>query len=206
MRWTGVAAVAVLWSTQALAIVVTGFDLVGPRPLSELANRPSGALLFSAGLVVAAVLFLAFLGFLRQAYPVGRAFAAAMAIGMVGQTVAGILPIGGDGWVSRVHVISALVLGASIPVLMGCFAADQAPGAWRVRCWQLFGLEAAACGVGIVLSQAHIAPVAEILPATAFHLWVVVVTLAAPPPQPRPAGGAADQPSTVSRVARMSSP
>jgi hypothetical protein len=204
MRWTGVWAVGVLWSTQALAIVVTGFDLVGERPLSELANRPGGELLFSAGLVVAAVLFLFFLDFLRGAYPVGRAFSAAMAIGMAGQIVAGILPIGGDGWVSRVHVISALVLGASIPVLMGCFAADQHPGPWRRRCWWLFGFEAAACAVGVALSQRHIAPVAEILPAVAFHLWVIVVTLAAPPTAR--ADLRAGQPSTVSSVARISSP
>lgn len=203
MRWTGVAAVAVLWTTQLLAIALGSFDLAGERPLSELANRSSGWL-FSVGLVVAAVLFLVFLAYLRSVYPVGRAFTLAMAVGMTGQLVAGVLPIGGDGWVSRTHVTSALILGVSIPVLMGCFAADQPPGRWRRRCWRLFGLEATACVLGVALSRAHVAPLAEILPALAFHLWVVVVTVAAPVPGDGDGSGA--QASTVSRMARMSSP
>ncbi|WP_421119360.1 DUF998 domain-containing protein [Aquihabitans daechungensis] len=203
MRWTGVAAVVVLWSTQLVAICFAGFDLAGERPLSYLANEPGTGWLFSLGLVVAAVLFLAFLSYLRRSYPVGLGFTVVMTVGMVSQLVAGVLPIGGDGAVSRAHVISALVLGASIPVLMGCFAADQAAGPWRRRCWQLFGVEAAACAVGIVLSQLHVAPIAEILPAMAFHLWVVVVTLdGGVAVRDAPAG----QASTVSRVARMSSP
>lgn len=202
MRWTGVAAVLVLWSTQALAVSRSGFDLLGERPLSELVNRPGGEWLFPLGLVAAAVLFLVFLGYLRQAYPVGAAFTIAMAVGMVGQLIAGILPIGGDGWVSRTHVISALVLGASIPVLMWRFAADQPPGAWRARCYRLFWLEALACAAGIVLSHRHVAPLAEILPALAFHLWVFVVTLAAP----LTVDDRQAQVSTVSSVARMSSP
>lgn len=202
MRWTGVAAVLVLWSTQALAVSRTAFDLVGERPLSDLVNRPGGEWLFPIGLVVAAVLFLVFLGYIRTTYLVGAAFTIAMAVGMTGQLVAGILPIGGDGWVGRTHVISALVLGASIPVLMWRFAADQPPGPWRTRCYRLFWLEALACAIGIVLSRRHVAPLAEILPALAFHLWVFVVTLAAAGPAAQTAG----QASTVSRVARMSSP
>lgn len=204
MRWTGVAGVAVLWATQLLAIAVSDFDLVGEAPLSELVNQPGSGWLFSVGLVTGAVLFLAFASYLRRTTPTGTAFSVAMAVGMTGQLVAGILPIGGDGLVSRIHVVSALILGASIPVLMGCFAAAQPPGRRRTRCWQLFWLEAAACVIGIALSRRHIAPVAEILPAMAFHLWVVVVTLATPPD--RPAASRPGQPSTVSRVARMSSP
>lgn len=202
MRWTGVAAVVVLWSTQTVAVARSGFDLLGARPLSELVNRPGGAWPFSVGLISSAVLFLVFLVYLRRTYPVGRAFTAVMAVGMAGQLIAGILPIGGEGVVSRVHVTSALVLGASIPVLMWRFAADQPTGAWRTRCYGLFWLEAMACAVGIVLSRRHVAPLAEILPALAFHLWVFVVTIAAAPAR----ADAPVQDSTVSRVARMSSP
>lgn len=175
-RWTGVAAVAVLWSTQALLVAATRFDLLGERPLSYLALEDDVGVLFGAGLTVAAVLFVVFLGHLRHRYPVGVAFSAAMLVAMAGQFVAGVVPIGGDGTAGRVHVIAALILGASIPVLMWRFAADQPPGAWRRRGYALFWFEAAACAVGITLSQNHVAPLAEILPALAFHAWVAVVT------------------------------
>lgn len=198
-----------LWATQLLAISFAGFDLTGDEPLSELANTATGWL-FSVGLAGAAVLFLVFVGYLRRAFPVGMGFSVAMTVGMVGQLIAGLLPIGGGGWVSEVHVMSALILGASIPVLMWRFAADQPAGTLRRRFYGLFWLEAAACAAGIVLSRRHIAPVAEILPAMAFHLWVVVATVAAPQrARPHEAPGedrARMQPQMVSRAARMSSP
>ena len=175
-RWTGVAAVVVLWSTQTALVVAGGFDLVGDRPLSDLALGADGRFVFGAGLVVAAVLFVTFLTWLRRRYPVGLACSAAMVVGMAGQLVAGVVPIGGAGTSNRVHVTAALILGASIPVLLWRFAADQPAGAWRRRCYGLFWLEAAACVAGIALSQQHVAPLAEILPAMAFHLWVGVVT------------------------------
>lgn len=74
---------------------------------------------------------------------------------------------------------AALTLGASIPVLMWRFAADQPPGAWRRWCYRLFWLEAAACVAGIMLSRNQVAPLAEILPALAFHAWVALVTFGA---------------------------
>lgn len=168
---------AVLWSTQLVLIVAVGFDLVGDRPLSYLALEDDIGFLFSAGLVVSAGLFIAFQGHLRHRYRLGLAFSVVMVVGMVGQCIAGLVPIGGTGPASRVHVTAALILGASIPVLMWRFAAAQLPGAWRRWCWGLFWLEAAACAAGIALSQNQVAPLAEILPALAFHLWVAVVTI-----------------------------
>ena len=176
-RWTGVAAVAALWSTQVVLIVVVGFDLIGERPLSYLALEEDIGFLFSVGLVVSAVLFIAFQDHLRHRYRLGLAFSMAMVVGMVGQFIAGVVPIGCTGPASRVHVTAALTLGASIPVLMWRFAADQPPGTWRRQCYGLFWLEAAACAAGIALSQNQIAPVAEILPALAFHGWVGAVTV-----------------------------
>jgi hypothetical protein len=176
MRWAGVAAVAVLWTTQAVLVGVVGFDLLGERPLSDLALHEDVGFVFGVGLGVAAVLFVVFLAHLRRRYPVGTASSLAMVVAMAGQFVAGVVPIGGAGIGNRVHVIAALILGASIPVLMWRFAADQRPGAWRRRCYGLFWLEAAACGVGITLSQNQVAPLAEILPALAFHAWVGMVT------------------------------
>lgn len=73
---------------------------------------------------------------------------------------------------------SALVLGASLPLLMWRFAAAQPSGRWRRLAYQIFFAEALACAVGLYLSGRGIAPVAEILPAAIFHIWVVVVTFA----------------------------
>lgn len=178
-RWTGIAAVAVLWSTQAALVVAGRFDLLGTRPLSDLALGGTG-FVFGAGLVVAAVLFVMFLTWLRSRHRVGLACSASMVVGMAGQLVAGVVPIGGAGTSNRVHVTAALILGASIPVLMWRFAADQPRGAWRRRCYGLFWLEAAACVAGVTLSRNQVAPLAEILPALAFHAWVGVLTLANP--------------------------
>ena len=181
MRWTGIAAVAVLWSTQVVLLVVVGFDLVGDRPLSYLALEDDFGSIFGVGLAVSALLFVAFQGHLRHRYRLGVACSVAMLVGMAGQFVAGVVPIGGTGTASRVHVAAALTLGASIPVLMWRFAADQAAGPWRRRCYRLFWLEAAACATGIALSRLQVAPLAEILPALAFHAWVAAVTFGPDP-------------------------
>lgn len=154
-----------------------GFDLFGDRPLSYLANEADPGFLFGVALMSSAVLFVAFGSYLRHRYLLGVAFSMAMLVGMAGQFIAGVVPIGGTGTASRVHVAAALTLGASIPVLMWRFAADQPPGAWRRRCYGLFWLEAAACAMGIALSRIQVAPLAEILPALAFHAWVAFVTI-----------------------------
>lgn len=176
-RWTGIAAVATLWSTQVVLIVALGFDLVGDRPLSYLALEADLGFLFGVGLMVSAALFVTFGRYLRDRYLLGVAFSIAMLVGMAGQFVAGVVPIGGAGTASRFHVAAALTLGASIPVVMWRFAADQPPGAWRRWCYALFWLEVAACATGITLSRNQVAPLAEILPALAFHAWVAIVTI-----------------------------
>lgn len=179
---------AVLWATQGALIVALSFDLLGDRPLSYLALEGGIGLVFSLGLMVSAVFFVAFLRYLQRRYVVvSVAFYVAMFVGMSGQFVAGVVPIGGAGTASRVHVVAALILGASIPLLMWRFAANQPPGEWRRRCYALFWLEAAACAAGITLSQNHVAPLAEILPALAFHVWVAMVTF----------GPRSDSPGTV---------
>lgn len=178
-RWTGISAVAVLWTTQMALIVSVRFDLLGDRPLSYLALEARVGPLFGAGLVVSALLFMTFERHLRGRYGLGAAFSVAMLVAMAGQLIAGIVPIGGIGLSSLVHVVAALILGAAIPVLMWRFAADQRPGPWRRRCYGLFWVEIAACVAGIALSRNQVAPLAEILPALAFHAWVAIVTLGA---------------------------
>jgi hypothetical protein len=189
LRETGLAAVAVLWTTLAAGSLLAGFDLLGERPLSDLGTEPPSALLFSAGLAGAALLLVGFHRHVRDRFPVSPTFSVAMLVGMTGQLVAAVVPIGGHGLAHRVHTTSALVLGASLPVLMWRFAATQPAGGWRRLSYGLFWAEVVACVVGLWLSARGVAPVAEIVPAAVFHCWIAAVTLASALIAPRPRAG-----------------
>jgi hypothetical protein len=177
-RYAGLAAVAVLWSTLGAASVLSEFPLAGSRPLSWLAAEPSVAPLYAVGLAGGAVLLLAFHRYVTSNFPTGRGFSIAMLAGLAGQAVAAVVPIHGAGPAHAVHTVAALTLGASLPALIWRFAVKQPPGAWRRRCLSLAWLDTAACAAGVVLSRQSVAPLAEILPAACFHLWIAVVTLA----------------------------
>lgn len=174
----GPLAVAVLWVGIGLAAWSAGFDLLGPLPLSRLAHAGGlASTLFGPSLVIAGLLFLGSCAHLRARYPVAAGFVALMVLGMVGQIVTGIVPIGPAGSSDPVHVAAGLVLGASIPLFLRRFAVAQPPGPWRQRCLALAWAQAAATVVGIGLSQASVAALAEIVPALAFHAWVLVVAV-----------------------------
>ncbi len=177
LQYSGVAAVVAIWTTLLAATVVVRFDLLGEEPLSYLGAHPRSAVLFTLGLAVSAVLLMAFHRYLRGRFPVSCGFSAAMITGLVGQIVAAFVPIGGGPAAHRVHTTSALVLGASLPLLMWRFAAGQPPGRWRHLSYALFWGEVAACLIGFWLSARMVAPLAEILPGAVFHAWVVIVTL-----------------------------
>ena len=179
LKYTGVAAVVVIWTTLTAATAWTDFDLLGDDPLSYLGSRSPSAVLFTIGLAVPALLLGAFHQYVRERFPVASGFSLAMLGGLAGQMIAAFVPVNGDSLAHRVHTTSALVLGASLPLLMWRFAAGQPPGPWRRLTYALFWAEAAACVVGLYLSAHGVAPVAEILPAAAFHAWIVTVTLTA---------------------------
>lgn len=177
LRYTGVLAVAVLWTTLPAASALAGFDLLGGDPISYLGTQGPSAALFTAGLAVSAVLLVAFHRYVRERYRVAPAFSVAMLVGLAGQLVAAFVPIGGDAAAHRIHTTSALVLGASLPVFMWRFAAAQPVGPWRRAAYVLFWVEAAACAAGLYLSSIGVAALAEVLPAAAFHTWILVLTL-----------------------------
>ncbi|MGI8684616.1 MAG: hypothetical protein ACR2MO_05940 [Acidimicrobiales bacterium] len=178
-RYAGLAAVALLWSTLGIASLRSGFPLTGPRPLSWLAADADAAVLYGIGLAGGAGLLLVFHGYVRANFPSGRrSFSMAMVAGLAGQTIAAVVPIHGGTVAHTVHTVAALTLGASLPALMWRFAVEQPAGAWRQRCVRLAWLETAACVVGVVLSRRSVAPLAEILPAAVFHLWIAAVTFA----------------------------
>jgi hypothetical membrane protein len=176
LRWTGLAAVAVLWGTVAVGMRRSGLGFFDAEPISYLGTVARTVVLFRGGLVVAAVLLAAFTLFVRSALPVARGFLVASLVGYAGQVVAGIVPISGPGLDHPVHTVGGIVLGLSLPVLMWRFAAGQADGPWRARAYGLLWLEVAACVAGVLLSRSGRAPIAEMLPAVAFHLWIAVVT------------------------------
>ncbi len=177
LPYTGIAAVVVVWTTLLGATARTGFDLLGDEPLSYLGTQSRSIVLFGIGLAVPAVLLTAFHHYLRGRYPLSTGFSAAMLIGLAGQMVAAFVPIGGGSDAHRIHTVAALVLGASLPLLMWRFAAGQPTGRWRRLTYGLFWAEAAGCALG--LSGVLPAPVAEIVPGSVFHAWVVLVTVAA---------------------------
>ncbi len=181
LRFTGVAAVVTAWTTLLTASAVSGFDLLGPDPLSYLGSDPRVATLFTVGLAVPAILFSAFCLDVRRRYRLPAGFPIVMLTGLAGQMVAAFVPIGGDPTAHRVHTTFALILGISLPLLMWRFAAGQAPGPWRRTAYRLFFVEAAACVAGLYLSARSIAPLAEILPGVAFHAWVFVVAFRSQP-------------------------
>ncbi|MGH9277602.1 MAG: hypothetical protein ACRD12_05785 [Acidimicrobiales bacterium] len=178
LRFSGVAAVVCVWTILSTAVVLAEFDLLGAYPLSHLGSRPESAVLFTLGLAVPAVLLTVFHGYVRSHYPVARGFSFVMLAGLAGQVVAAFVPIGGDAALHGIHTVSALVLGASLPLLMWRFAAAQPGPTWRRLTYGLFWAEVVACIVGFALSARDVAPVAEILPGAVFHVWVITVTIA----------------------------
>jgi hypothetical protein len=191
LRRTGLVAVATVWLALLAATAVARFDLLGGRPLSYLGTQSSSAALFAIGLAVPALLLTAFHFSVRERFPVAPGFSAAMLAGLAGQVVAAFVPIDGAGALHRIHTTSALVLGASLPLLMWRFAAGQPQGRWRRLAYALFWAEAAACAAGVLLSSLGRGTVAEIFPAVVFHAWVVTVSLASSG-SPAPAPGTAD--------------
>ena len=178
LRYTGVTAVVTVWTTLLAATAVSRFDLLGENPLSYLGTESRSVELFTVGLVVPALLLIAFHQYVHERYPVSTGFSLAMLGGLAGQMVAAFVPIGGDPVVHRIHTASALVLGVSLPLLMWRFAAGQPRGSWRRLTYWFFWAEVAACALGLWLSARGVAAVAEIIPGAVFHAWIVVVTFA----------------------------
>jgi hypothetical protein len=176
-RWSGVAAVVVLWTGIGVAVLRTGFPVLGDLPLSRLAADSRAEPIFGPTLVVAALLFVVFCVEVARRYSVGRWFVVVMVSAMTGQLVTGIVPIGAPGESEPVHVAAGLVLGGLIPVFLGLFAVAQPPGSWRQVAFRLFWAQLAATVVGVALSDSGRAALAEMLPAFLFHVWVVAVTL-----------------------------
>ena len=157
-------------------MVRAGLGVGDDRPISYLGTDPRGIVLFRVGLLVAA------LGFSVFAVEVGRhlarpaSFLVVFLGGQACQVVVALVSIAGRGTTHSVHTAAGILLGLSLPLLIWRYAAAQPPGRWRRLSYGLMALEVGGCVVGVALSVAGRAVVAEVTPAIVFHLWVVVVT------------------------------
>ena len=185
---------AVLWATVGIGMHRSGLSPGDDRPISYLGTDTRTAPLFRIGLVGAAILLSGFAWKVsrRLARPTG--FLTAFLVGMGCQVVVAVVPIDGDGASHAVHSSAGIALGLSLPLLMWRFAASQEAGPWREKSYALLWLEVAACVLGVALSRAGRATLAEALPACLFHLWIIVVTrlwpLWRPAVEPAPTGPA----------------
>lgn len=175
LRWSGPAGVAVLWVGIGSAVARSGFPVGGDQPLSRLVDDGRARALFEGSLVLAAVLFLLFGLHVARTHPVGSGFTPLLTAGMLGQLVAGIVPIGPVGQSNPVHVAAGLVLGGTIPFFLWRYASAQPGPRWRRRATALFLAQAAATLAGIALSRFGVAALAEIIPAVGFHAWILVI-------------------------------
>lgn len=184
LRYAGVAAVVTLWGCVGAGMYRAGLGFFDERPISYLGTDPRSQPVFRAGLVVAALLVAGFAWFVRDRFRAPDSFLVATLIGLVGQVVVAVVPLSGpafgplsSGTAHAVHTTGGIVLGLSLPLLMWRFALGQVPGLGRALSYRLCWLEVVACALGLWLSASGRAPVAEIVPAAGFHLWIVVVTV-----------------------------
>jgi len=177
LRYAGLGAVATLWVCVGAGMYRTGLGFADERPVSYLGTDPRSALLFSGGLIVAALLVAGFAWFVWERFRAPNSFLAVTLIGLVGQVVAAVVPLEGHGVGRGVHTLGGIVLGLTLPALMWRFASGLPPGRRRAQAYGLCWLEVAACAAGIWLSRSGRAPIAEIVPALGFHLWIIVVTV-----------------------------
>lgn len=154
----------------------TGLSFLDDRPISYLGTDSRSALLFRGGLILATILLVAFAAVVSRRLVRPTGFLPVFLVGMAGQAIVATVSIAGEGAAHAVHTTGGIVLGLSLPLLMWRFAAGQAPGRWRRQSYALMWLSVICSVAGVALSRAHLATVAEVLPAVAFHLWIIVIT------------------------------
>lgn len=178
-RYAGVGAVGVLWVSTVVGMRLAGLSLFDWRPLSYLGVNPRSAPYFSIGLIVAAVLLIAFCLRLSSSYKLPRSFKAVFITGQVAQIISALVPYG--GMARFVHTFMAFLLACTLPVLIWLFARSQT-GKLRPLANKLFWLEAGCfvIGIGTFVIIGRAAPIAQALPAVAFHVWLLTVSFYKP--------------------------
>lgn len=174
--YTGYLTVLILWASILSAIAVSSFDIFDMKPLSSLGVMPGANVLFSGGLLLAAITFVIFARLLYRSYSLPISFLAIAYIGQLGQIATALIPYGGEQPERLLHTISAFVLAVSIPLFLFLFAISLPDSRFQRTAKWLYRLELAAFVIGIGLFTLSIgAAYAQALPAVAFHIWILYI-------------------------------
>lgn len=177
LRYSGLAGVIILWTAITVGMVRVPLSLFDMRPLSYLGVNMRTAGLFSIALILSAILFAMFGFYLRAQYRMKSNFLTALLVGLIGQIIVAIVPYGGAGKV--IHTAAALgVLAPSLPILTYLFAKDFPKGRDQRLAYRMFDLELICfvLGIGWLVIVRTAAPLSQILPALAYHAWIITFT------------------------------
>ncbi len=179
LRYSGPAAVFVLWGGILQSMRLAGLSFFSSLPLSKLGVSKRSDFIFGATLIISAVLLMLFCLYLNKTFRVGRKFTVVFMIGQVAQIVAALVPYGGAS--KNIHSVAAFVLAFSLPILIWLFAKTQT-GRLRKLANKLFWVELAffIVGIGTFVLTNKVAPLAQALPAVGFHIWLIALAIYEP--------------------------
>ncbi len=152
---------------------------IDTRPISYLGVDPSTSTLFSASLLVSAMLFICFALYAQRMFRVQKRFLWYFIIGQIGQIITALVPYNGSNKI--IHTVAGFTLAFSLPLLIQQFVASQKNSHYRELYKGLLWFEFITFGSGISLFifTSSLAPLGEILAAIGFHLWIIAVTFVA---------------------------
>lgn len=175
--YTGLLAVFVVWAGTLMSMYRTGLGLLDARPISILSTEPSSRLLFSGSLVASALLFICFAYYINTKFAVNNTFLKYFIAGQIGQIILALSPYG-ETLIGVIHLLAALTLAFSLPLLIKQFMLSQHKSPYQRTYMYLFRLEqiALVIGLGLFVFARGLVPLGEAMPAIGFHLWILVVT------------------------------
>ncbi len=181
-RFCGALTVFILWSSILIAINKINLSIFENKPLSSLGTQAESAPYFTGGLLIAVLSLILFVIYLHQNYRINRSFLIFLTVGQLGQIIAAIIPYGGDQPGRGIHSIAALTLAFSIPFMLLSFARAQTDEEIRRNAFLLMSLEIVAfiIGIGMFTFTFKGAPLGQIFPVVAFHVWLVYFSFRRP--------------------------
>lgn len=180
LRFSGIAGIAVLWLSVGISLLVTGLDVFAQRPISYLGIYDSSKHSFNSGLIVAAMLLLAFLCSLSQRFRLTKPFIISFVVLQLSQIVVALTPFNATNIARPIHVIAGFTLAVMLPLSMELFThtpdiSDEVRattrGFFRVEL-VLFVL-----GIGWFVLASRGGALAEIVTAIGFDVWIVWLSL-----------------------------
>lgn len=178
-KYSGVITVLILWVSILTAISKANLSIWGTAPLSSLGVTEASAVYFSTGLMLAAFSFMIFGTYLKNYFVISRGFLTAMFIGQLSQIIAALAPYGDKQPMKLIHTLAAFTLAFSIPIMLFFFAVAQKTGPlWRAAILLMWAeIAAFILGIGAFAFVFKGAPFGQILPAVAFHAWIIFISI-----------------------------